>query len=461
MLSEMTLRGIEGIRRVFMRKPNREVVDPQTGALTMVSEWVLDTEGVNLNAVMCADDRIDHTRCTSNDIVEIIRILGVEAVRMALLAELRSVIEFDGSYVNYRHLACLCDVMTYRGHLLAITRHGINRVESGALMRCSFEETVDVLMEAAQFSECDHVKGVSENIMLGQLAPVGTGEFDLLLNTQMLEHAQPSDPFPGETEMNDFEIGASTSYGGDQSPMHTPFGAGFGASPGMSPGMSPGLHAFSPGPTDSPFAMFSPGMQSPANGFSPAHPGSAGPMSPSYSPTSPSYSPTSPTYSPTSPTYSPTSPSYSPTSPSYSPTSPSYSPTSPSYSPTSPSYSPTSPSYSPTSPSYSPTSLSYSPTSPSYSPTSPSYSSTSPSHSPTSPGYSPTSPSYSPISLGYSPTSPSYSPMSPGYSPTSPGYNPTSPGYSPTSPSYSPTSPGYSPIDPKQHKKSSKYSPKG
>ena len=46
---------------------------------------------------------------------------------------------------------------------------------------------------------------------------------------QMLEHAQPSDPFAGETEMNDFEIGASTSYGGDQSPMHTPFGAGFGA----------------------------------------------------------------------------------------------------------------------------------------------------------------------------------------------------------------------------------------
>ena len=49
---------------------------------------------------------------------------GVEAVRQALLGELRSVIEFDGSYVNYRHLAMLCDVMTYRGHILAVTRHG-------------------------------------------------------------------------------------------------------------------------------------------------------------------------------------------------------------------------------------------------------------------------------------------------------------------------------------------------
>ena len=52
------------------------------------------------------------------------------------------VISFDGSYVNYRHLSLLCDSMTAKGHLMAITRHGINRQETGALARCSFEETV-------------------------------------------------------------------------------------------------------------------------------------------------------------------------------------------------------------------------------------------------------------------------------------------------------------------------------
>ncbi|MBN8902677.1 MAG: LLM class flavin-dependent oxidoreductase, partial [Rhodospirillales bacterium] len=98
---------------------------------------------------------------------------------------------FDGSYVNYRHLAILCDVMTYRGHLMAITRHGINRVETGALMRASFEETVDILLEAATFAESDAVTGVTENIMLGQLAPIGTGCFDLLLNEDMLKDAEP------------------------------------------------------------------------------------------------------------------------------------------------------------------------------------------------------------------------------------------------------------------------------
>jgi DNA-directed RNA polymerase beta' subunit len=55
----------------------------------------------------------------------------------------------------FRHLAILCDVMTCRGHLMAITRHGINRTEASPLAQCSFEETVDILLRAAQFAEKD------------------------------------------------------------------------------------------------------------------------------------------------------------------------------------------------------------------------------------------------------------------------------------------------------------------
>ncbi len=61
-------------------------------------------------------------------------------------------IEFDGSYVNYRHLAILCEVMTCRGHFMAITRHGINRTDHGPLQQCSFEETVDILFRCVPLS---------------------------------------------------------------------------------------------------------------------------------------------------------------------------------------------------------------------------------------------------------------------------------------------------------------------
>ncbi|OWB54506.1 hypothetical protein B5S28_g355 [[Candida] boidinii] len=451
MLENITLRGIDGISRVFMMQYDRTYVDGE-GDFSKEKEWVLETDGINLADVITVDG-IDTTRTYSNSFVEIFTVLGVEAARSALYKEILNVIAFDGSYVNYRHLALLVDLMTYRGNLIAISRHGFNRNDTGPLMRCSFEETVEILFEAGAAAELDACDGVSQSVILGQMGPFGTGSFELYLNQDKLSN-MPSD-IPQNvavTKASKAVEGGATPY--DDNRYNDEFipdsDAGMSFSPMVTSGPNDdrsggfteygGMSAYQP---SSPFA----------SGYSATSPMvGAGAGTPGYAPTSPGYA-ASPAYGATSPSYSPTSPSYSPTSPSYSPTSPSYSPTSPSYSPTSPSYSPTSPSYSPTSPSYSPTSPSYSPTSPSYSPTSPSYSPTSPSYSPTSPSYSPTSPSYSPTSPSYSPTSPSYSPTSPSYSPTSPSYSPTSPQYSPTSPQYSPTSPQYSPGSPKYNPK--------
>ena len=451
MLTQLVLKGVEDIKKVFLRQIESPIVQ-DGGGYGQVKEWILDTEGVSLLQVMNQPE-VDPSRTTSNHLIEMFEVLGIEAARAALLKELRGVIEFDGSYVNYRHLAILCDVMTYRGHLMSISRHGINRVENSALTRCSFEETQDILIDAAAFAEKDLVRGVSDNIMLGQMAPLGTGAFALLLNDAMLEDAIElqlpgygggagggyESMTPGRMTPGRMTPMMQNSPSAFNSPFHSPFHSLGGS---FSPYMDA---AFSPGPAVAGGFGGGAGTYSPTSpGYSPTSPGYS-PTSPAYSPTSPAYSPTSPAYSPTSPAYSPTSPAYSPTSPAYSPTSPAYSPTSPAYSPTSPAYSPTSPAYSPTSPAYSPTSPAYSPTSPAYSPTSPAYSPTSPAYSPTSPAYSPTSPAYSPTSPAYSPTSPAYSPTSPAYSPTSPAYSPTSPAYSPTSPAYSPTSPAYSP----------------
>jgi|EP00979_Chaetoceros_neogracilis_P014092 DNA-directed RNA polymerase II subunit RPB1 len=469
LLTSLKLRGVEDVKKVFMRGGAKKSTWDDEKGFGIKDEWVLETDGTNLMGVLGVDF-IDATRTISNDIVEVLVVLGIEGVRASILSELRNVISFDGSYVNYRHLACLVDVMTMQGHLMAIDRHGINRVECGPLLRCSFEETVDMLMDAAVYAEEEILKGVTENIMMGQLARVGTGDMDLLLDEQkVLRHAVEivTDQW-GEDEQNGLGsggLGSDTPYA-----PSTPFSSspmlGSEMSPMVGGAFSPcvGGASFSPsyspasGSYGSASGSYGSGASSPAyNPTSPAY----SPTSPAYSPTSPAYSPTSPAYSPTSPAYSPTSPAYSPTSPAYSPTSPAYSPTSPAYSPTSPAYSPTSPAYSPTSPAYSPTSPAYSPTSPAYSPTSPAYSPTSPAYSPTSPAYSPTSPAYSPTSPAYSPTSPAYSPTSPAYSPTSPAYSPTSPAYSPTSPAYSPTSPAYSPTSPAYSPTSPAYSPGG
>lgn len=449
LLEKCTIRGITGVDKAFMNQRLRLDVRPD-GELTtkdVPKEWILDTEGTNLREVLTIEG-VNVTQTTTNDLWQIVDVFGIEAARSALMKELTDVLAFDGSYVNHRHLALLVDVMTYRGSIAAVTRHGINRADTGALMRCSFEETVEILLEAAAVGELDDCRGISENVMLGQMAPMGTGHFEVLLDPKMLETVISDNSrmglMPGMTIRGTQLDGAATPYD-TGSPM---------ADSGLLGGYSPSMGNFSP--------IQGAGSESPT-GFRSEYGGGFGNAS-AYSATSPR--PTSPfSTSPTSPFgsyggYSPTSPSagYSPTSPllnpggQYGASSPQFSPTSPSFSPTSPMLRPTSPS----SPNYSPTSPSYSPASPSaarhYSPTSPAQF-----NSPTSPSYSPTSPSYSPASPNFRPTSPSYSPASPTWSPTSPdAYSPTSPTFqrspgqqqSPTSPGYSPTSPQFSPRTP-------------
>ena len=478
LLDDVILRGVRGVERAFIREDDM-VVENEDRSLVLsksdprCKEWVLDTTGTALADVL-AIDGVDSTKTYSNSFIEILGVLGIEAARAGLLKELGMVLSFDGSYVNHRHMALLVDIMTQRGMLMAITRHGINRNDTGALMRCSFEETVEILLEAAGFGELDDCRGVSENIMLGQLAPMGTGEFDVVMDSNMLLTMveDNSKGMIGAAGGSFMDNGAATPYdlgsptyeggmgmGGYDSAAFSPLAAAGGGDEG-------GLTQYGGGYGDGSFSPYG-GGRSP--GFAPMSPGFSGtsPVSPGYSPTSPGYSPTSPGIS--SPRFGATSPTYGATSPQYSPTSPGLSPTSPSYhSPTSPSYSPTSPHYSPTSPSFSPTSPTYSPTSPAHlGATSPFYSPTSPRFSPTSPQYSPTSPQFNPSNdrrSPASPTSPTFSPTSPTYSPTSPAgnpqYSPTSPRYSPTSPSsapysadqrWSPTSPTYSPTSPKQN----------
>ncbi|GKE70847.1 DNA-directed RNA polymerase II subunit 1, partial [Tanacetum coccineum] len=245
MLTEMALRGIPDINKVFIKSRKVNRFDDNEGLKPEV-EWMLDTEGVNLLAVRTNKD--------------------VDALTTTL------------KLLNYWHLAILCDTMTYRGYLMAITRHGINRNDVGPMMRCSFEELVDILLDAAVYAKTDYLRGFTENIMSGQLAPIGTGDCALLLKEEMLWKAI-------DVQLPSYIDGLDIGMTLRRSPM-TPFHDG---------SMSPS-YPFSP--TSSPSPTF-----------------------PGYSPTSPSYSPTSPSYSSTSPGYNPSLAKYSP-SLAYSPSSP-------------------------------------------------------------------------------------------------------------------------------------------
>lgn len=202
--NNLVLFGTPGIDTVYVseEKIRPDEDDPRGEEKT---EYVLQTDGSNLRGAM-ADESIDFRTAYTNDVKEIFEVLGIEAARRALIKEIRMVISFDGSYVNHRHLSMLCDVMTYKGFLMPITRNGINRIDASPLQKSSFEETQEVFMEAAVFGEKDRLLGVSENVMTGQLLPTGTGVFDVYLDTQKLSEAVDVAPEGDNMMDNTFSV---------------------------------------------------------------------------------------------------------------------------------------------------------------------------------------------------------------------------------------------------------------
>ena len=193
LLEVVPIRGVERIDKVRpIETLKYQRFNPSTKTFEPFSELMIETDGSNMMGVMNVPG-VDAYRVTSNDVYEVFRTLGVEAARQKLYDEILEVLNM--TYINYRHVALLVDAITNKGTLVSVNRHGINQGDNGPLAKCSFEETVVRLVKAGIFSERDRMNGVSANIMLGQVAPCGTGDSKIAVDASALpKKAQPPPP---------------------------------------------------------------------------------------------------------------------------------------------------------------------------------------------------------------------------------------------------------------------------
>ncbi len=163
------IRGLSGIERTLVRKEG--------------NEYVIRTEGSNLKQVLKIPE-VDNSRTITNDLWEIQKVLGIEAVRNTIMSEIVETMEDQGLEVDMRHIMLVADLMTHKGELKQIGRHGIAGEKQSVLARASFEETTKNLLKAAKKGEVDELNGVVENVLVGQPVPVGTGTVDLKMKRQ-------------------------------------------------------------------------------------------------------------------------------------------------------------------------------------------------------------------------------------------------------------------------------------
>ncbi|SCU96271.1 LAMI_0F05930g1_1 [Lachancea mirantina] len=147
--------------------------DPENG------KRVLVTEGVNFHAMWDQDAFIDVNGITSNDIASVLKTYGVEAARNTIVNEINNVFSRYAIAVSFRHLELIADMMTRQGTYLAFNRQGMESSTS-SLMKMSYETTCGFLTKAVLDSEREELHTPSARIVLGKLANVGTGSFDLL-----------------------------------------------------------------------------------------------------------------------------------------------------------------------------------------------------------------------------------------------------------------------------------------
>ncbi len=158
------VQGIKGIEKVIIEEEN--------------NEYMIKTRGTNLKQIIKLPE-IDGSRTTTNDIKEISKVLGIEAGRNSIMYELKKVLDDNGIAVDIRHIMLLADLMSFSGEIKGIVRTGITRGKSSPFARAAFEETVKHLLEAAFKGEKEDLKGVVENIIVGQPINVGTGTVTL------------------------------------------------------------------------------------------------------------------------------------------------------------------------------------------------------------------------------------------------------------------------------------------
>ncbi|MDH5794592.1 MAG: DNA-directed RNA polymerase subunit A' [Candidatus Bathyarchaeota archaeon] len=168
-VSSQRVVGVPGIRRVLVSEEEEE------------GRWVIRTDGSNLTRVLEVEG-VDPANTTTNNVHEISKTLGIEAARNALITEASGVLEEQGLDVDLRHIMLVGDIMAATGGIRQIGRHGVSGGKASVLARAAFEITVPNIVDAAVSGESDFLKGVTENVIVGQAIPIGTGLVDIYMS---------------------------------------------------------------------------------------------------------------------------------------------------------------------------------------------------------------------------------------------------------------------------------------
>lgn len=166
----MNVSGVPGVSRAILNQDK-------------AGNYWIKTIGTNLSEIFKMDE-VDISKTVSNDIIEVSKVLGIEAARNLIIEEVKNTLENVGLTVDLRHIFLIADAMCLDGTVRGIGRYGLSGEADSVLARASFEVPFKHLVEAGLYHESDPFKYVANNIVSNQVIPVGTGEVKLIVKEE-------------------------------------------------------------------------------------------------------------------------------------------------------------------------------------------------------------------------------------------------------------------------------------
>jgi len=163
-IAKITIKGIKGIEAAVVIREG--------------DKWLIQTQGSNFKEII-KHPMVDALNSYCNNPHEIKEVLGIEAARNLLLLEVYKTLQQQGLDVNVRFLSLIADTMCFSGDIMPIGRYGVAGRKASILTRAGFEETVKHLVDAGVRNLKDELKGTFENVMIGNVVPIGTGRVEI------------------------------------------------------------------------------------------------------------------------------------------------------------------------------------------------------------------------------------------------------------------------------------------
>jgi hypothetical protein len=159
-----------------------------TREINHVPRTCLITHGSNLRGI-CHLPWIDHRYTTSNHLMELYAVYGIDAVCAAISQELSLVMSTGSVEVARGYIHIIAHTICRTGAPCALTFNGLSNANTSTLKLATFERSLDSFVRAACTQHADDLSGVSESVIVGKAISMGTGgRFELL---ETAHHSPP------------------------------------------------------------------------------------------------------------------------------------------------------------------------------------------------------------------------------------------------------------------------------